>query len=163
MRVAPDGMTESDPGVDEPWYRRTARGALAGCAATALMSAVQWPLAFASGEDPPPVQIMKRVNAVLPGRTPRTTVVRRATVAHFAFGAGAGALYGLLAPRRFREGTGIAYAGLIWGTSYLGWLPALHLHPSVPRDDRGRQIGNAAGHLVYGIALAEGMRLTRPR
>ena len=71
------------------------------------------------------MQIMKRVSAVLPGRTPRTTVVWRATVAHFAFGVGAGALYGLLAPRRFREGTGIAYAGLIWATSYLGWLPAL--------------------------------------
>ncbi len=163
MRVTPDGTTDPDPGVGESWYTRMARGALAGCAATALMSAVQWPLALASGEDPPPVQIMKRVSAVLPGRTPRTTVVRRATVAHFAFGAGAGALYGLLAPRRFREGTGIAYAGLIWGTSYLGWLPALRLHPPVARDDRVRQIGNAAGHVVYGIALAEGMRLTRPR
>ena len=110
------------------------------------------------------MQIMKRVSAVLPGRTPRSDGCLSARpVAHFAFGAGAGALYGLLAPRRFREGTGIAYAGLIWVTSYLGWLPALRLHPPVARDDRVRQIGNAAGHVVYGISLAEGMRLTRPR
>lgn len=152
------------PWVGEPWYRRLVRGAIAGTVATAAMTVVQWPLSLTSGQDPPPVEITKRVSRVLPGgRRSRTAVARHATLAHFAFGGIAGALYGLIAPQRFREATGVAYAGLIWATTYLGWLPALDLHPPPERDDLGRQIGNAAGHVAYGIALGECMRVTQPR
>ena len=165
MSAAPDtadlGLdAEPEPDVD-PWYRRAARGALAGFAGTAAMSLVQWPVAFAASEDPPPVEIGERLHRILPGRQPpRRTILLRSTALHLAFGTAAGALYGIAAPRRHREVTGIGFAALIWAASYFGYLPTVGLHRTPHRDPPLRQAGNAAAHVVYGLSLAEGMRLT---
>ena len=115
---------------------RAARGAGAGIVATLAMSAVQWPNAIAGTRRPPPVEVTRRVSRWLPGRNRKgADLIVRATLAHLAFGAMAGAIYGALAPRRQQVVTGVGYAGVIWGTSYLGYLPALHLMPPPSEDD----------------------------
>jgi len=159
-RGAAEPAPENEPGAD-PWYRRAVRGALAGFVGTAVMSLVQWPVAFAASEDPPPVEIGERLHHMLPGRQPsRRAIVLRSTALHLAFGTTAGALYGIAAPRAHREGTGVGFAALIWSASYFGLLPTIGVHPPAHRDQPLRQAGNVAAHIVYGLSLAEGMRLT---
>jgi hypothetical protein len=146
----------------EPWYRRAGRGALAGVAATVAMSAVQFPGASAGGRRPPPVEITRRLH-LLAGRRPgRGTLYAEGIALHLGFGAAAGALYALVAPRRLRELSATAYAAMLYGTSYRGYLPALGLHPSGEHDDTTRHAANVAGHVVYALTLAEALRLTEP-
>jgi hypothetical protein len=150
------------PRAPEAWYRGLARGAGAGAAATVLMSAVQFPGARAARRFPPPVEITRRLHH-LTGRAPdRGQSYARGVALHLAFGAGCGALYALLAPRRFRELTATGYAAALYGASSRGSLPLLSLHAHTRRDDPRRQLTNLAAHLVYGITLAEILRLTDP-
>jgi hypothetical protein len=143
------------PGRDQSRMRRVARGAFAGALATIPMSAVQIPGALTSGVRPPPFEIVKRLGRVLPVRTPRgARLVVPATVAHIAFGAAAGALYGFVAPSRVRLGTGVGFAGALWAASYLDVLPRLRLMPPATRDDRRRQIANALAHVLWGVSVA---------
>ena len=147
----------------EPRYRRALRGALAGTVATGAMSVVQFAGAASAGKHPPPIEITRRLHRVLPTRAPRGgSLYLRGVALHLAFGAIAGALYGFVAPRRFRELTSTAYAGLIYVASYRGYLAAFGLHPHAERDDTRRRAANVAGHLVYGLSLAEVMRWTDP-
>jgi hypothetical protein len=147
----------------EPWYRRALRGAFAGSVATGAMSVVQFSGAASAGKHPPPIEITRRVHHVLPTRTPRgRSLYLRGIVLHLAFGAVSGAVYGVGAPRRFRELTGTAYAGFIYVASYRGYLAAFGLHPHDERDDARRQAANVAGHVIYGLGLAEVMRWTDP-
>jgi hypothetical protein len=146
----------------EPWYRRTARGALAGGVATAAMSAVQFPTAVASGRRPPPLEITHRFHLGFGRRPDPATVLVKGFVLHFAFGTACGALYATFAPRRFREITASAYAGLLYAGSYRGILPAMRLHPHSGKDDTRRQVANFVAHAVYGVTLAEMLRWTDP-
>jgi uncharacterized membrane protein YagU involved in acid resistance len=79
-----------------------------------------------------------------------------ATVLHVGFGTAAGAVFGIVAPKRLiaRVPVGMAYGAAIWGVSYMGWVPAFGLMPAADRDRRDRQMVMLAGHLVYGTALA---------
>jgi uncharacterized membrane protein YagU involved in acid resistance len=79
-----------------------------------------------------------------------------ATGLHFGFGSAAGALFGLIAPKRLiaRIPMGMGYGAAIWGVSYMGWVPAFGIMPHAARDRRDRQMVMLAGHLVYGTALA---------
>lgn len=149
--------------MDEAWYRRAARGAGAGALATVAMSTVQFPGARRDGRLPPPVEITRRLHARRGAPTPRPVLVSEAVVAHLAFGAACGALYALLAPARLREISATVFAGALYAVSYRGVLPSLGLHPHSDDDDRGRQVANLAGHIVYGLTLAEGLRITDPR
>jgi hypothetical protein len=78
-----------------------------------------------------------------------------ATAAHFAFGAGAGSLFG--AARRVVPLppvlVGLGYGAAIWFVSYRGWVPALGILPPPDRDRAGRPASMLAAHLVYGAAL----------
>ena len=149
-------------GAREPWYRRTGRGALAGVVATVAMSAAQFPGASAGGKYPPPVEITRRLNRLTGRRPSRGSLFAQGIALHLAFGAAAGALYALVAPRRLREISATAYAAMLYGASYRGYLPALGLHPSGEHDDTTRQASNVAGHVIYGLTLAEALRLTEP-
>jgi hypothetical protein len=76
-----------------------------------------------------------------------------ATIAHYAFGALAGVIYAILAPRRARPASGVAYASTIWAVSYHRILPRLGLMPRPSRDDSGRQVVLEVDHVLYGLAL----------
>lgn len=79
----------------------------------------------------------------------------KAMLAHFAFGTMAGLAYAFL-PRQLKASpllAGSSYGLAIWGTSYLGWIPALGLSPAANRAPKEENFMMLAGHLVYGAAL----------
>lgn len=138
---------------------RGLRGALGGVAATGVMSAVLG-LAEKTGvmEQEPPRVI---VETLLPVR-PRSTLTNTlAVVAHVGYGAGAGALFAAL-PGRWPHGVrlGVGYGLAVWALGYEGWLPAAGVLPPAHRDRPGRAVTMLAAHVVYGGALALGIRAT---
>ncbi|MEV4063506.1 DUF6789 family protein [Nonomuraea dietziae] len=135
------------------------RGALAGAKATTAMSGV-----MLAGDrlglmrDQPPKRI---VRALLPGhpRTPKQGEKPLAVLMHYAFGAGAGALLALVTRGRGASWpVGAAYGLAIWLASYEGWVPAVAAMPPVHRDQPGRPLVMAAGHVVFGSVLAGSLR-----
>lgn len=131
--------------------RRSVAGALSGLAATWPMTAV---LVSASRrgllDELPPLKI---VHHLLPGLGERPTRVL-AAVAHAAYGAGAGAALGMLAPPApLRRRTTIGYGLLVWFLSYQGWVPLAGVMPPVVRDRRGRALSIALAHVVWGAVL----------
>ena len=133
---------------------RMARGALAGTVATAAMSGLMLAGARAGlMREQPPKRV---VRALLPGHRHRPKPGERTlgTLAHFAFGAASGALFGLLAGgRRPRVPAGVAYALAIWVSGYQGWIPEFKIMPPISQDLPGRPAVMAAAHVVYGTAL----------
>jgi hypothetical protein len=80
----------------------------------------------------------------------------RALGAHFAFGAAAGALYGSVKTPlrdRYPVGSGIAYGLLVWGVSYLGWVPSAGLMTPASRQPARRNAMMIGAHVVWGAAL----------
>ncbi|MDH2430359.1 DUF6789 family protein [Sphaerisporangium sp. TRM90804] len=130
------------------------RGAAGGVVATACMSAL-----MIAGDraglmrDQPPKRIMR---AFLPGhkRRPKPGEGMLGAIAHFAFGAAAGALFAVVVDgRRARPQLGAVYGMAIWAASYQGWVPAMGILPPAHRDRPGRQAVMAAAHVVYGTTL----------
>jgi uncharacterized membrane protein YagU involved in acid resistance len=136
------------------------RGALAGAAATGVMSVA--------------MLAAQRLGAIgrLPPHEITTEVLRRAEAAdempprrrrwlgwlvHFGFGATAGAVFGLLRSRLHPPGPGplqgAAYAMVVWLLSYQGWVPALGFLPPATRDRPARQVTMVVAHLVFGVVL----------
>jgi hypothetical protein len=131
--------------------RRGVSGALSGLAATWPMTAV---LVSASRrgllDELPPLKI---VHHLLPGLDERSTRAL-AAVAHAAYGAGAGAVLGALAPAApLKHRATIGYGLLVWFLSYQGWVPLAGVMPPVVRDRRGRALSIALAHVVWGAAL----------
>jgi hypothetical protein len=125
------------------------------------MSVVQFAGAGVSSRLAPPIEVTKQLHKKIGVPPPRGSALEaRGMLLHLLFGAAAGALYGMFAPRRYRRATGGVYALGIYGASYAGYLPALSLHPHVADDHWARQVGNLLAHVVYGVALAEVMRVT---
>jgi hypothetical protein len=82
---------------------------------------------------------------------------------HFAYGAGAGAVYVGLVPAGILPGwlTGPAYGVAVWAASYFGWLPALGIHGRGDEQPPRRNALMLAAHVVWGSAL--GRMATPPR
>jgi uncharacterized membrane protein YagU involved in acid resistance len=79
-----------------------------------------------------------------------------ATIAnHFAYGAGCGAVYGLLTSQAKVPPvtSGVAYGLGVWAASYLGWLPAAGMHRSALSEPERRNALMIAAHVVYGAGL----------
>jgi hypothetical protein len=134
-------------------------GALAGAAATLPMSAVMAAADRAGmmGKHPPEVIVEKgmRRSGV---RADETTEDAVTLVAHFGFGAAAGAVFGLINRRAaHRRSTwiaeGIAFGLVVYAVSYKGWIPALNILPRPEHDRPGRQPSMIAAHVVFGAAL----------
>ncbi len=136
---------------------RFLRGASAGALATAPMSAVMMGAKqFGLVGEMPPEKITKSLlkrTRISPSEEHQDAL---ATALHFGFGSAAGALFGVIAPKRLiaRIPMGMGYGAAIWGVSYMGWIPAFGIMPHAARDRRDRQMMMLAGHLVYGTALA---------
>jgi uncharacterized membrane protein YagU involved in acid resistance len=78
-------------------------------------------------------------------------------VAHFAYGAGCGALLGAANPRIGRIG-GMAAGGAVWLTSYMGWIPAFSILKPATEHPLRRDAVMLGAHFVWGWAAAEAMR-----
>ncbi|MGH6739015.1 MAG: DUF6789 family protein [Bradyrhizobium sp.] len=132
------------------------RGAFAGTVATALMSALMLAARRLGITDTlPPEKVtskMLRRHGIRPDRGEQDAL---AAGLHFAFGAAAGGLFGVIARRvpAPRVPLGMAYGAVIWGISYMGWVPSMGLMPRADHDERGRQTVILAGHLVFGATL----------
>ncbi|HEX6819983.1 MAG TPA: DUF6789 family protein [Ktedonobacterales bacterium] len=76
-------------------------------------------------------------------------------VAHFAYGASAGALYGPLGLALPVPGvvSGVGWGLLVWAGSYLGLLPTLNLLSSATHHPRKRSALMIAAHVVWGASL----------
>jgi hypothetical protein len=141
--------------------QRAAAGSLAGLAATAPMTAVMkalHPELPPQHREPlPPRQIaMNAAEAVGVKDELSEPERRQLTMAgHYAYGAGVGAVYGLLAPNLPLPPalSGVGFALGVWAASYLGWLPAAGLYRSATEEPAERNALMLAAHVVYGGAL----------
>jgi hypothetical protein len=133
------------------------RGAVAGAAATVVMSAGMALHKALTGTTLGPRRVTEglaeRADAV-----PSEPVLDAATaVNHLAFGAGAGAVYGPLRrslPRAVPASlSGTVFGLAVWAASYAGWIPALRILPPPTQDRPDRAVGMHLHHWVYGAAL----------
>ena len=91
-------------------------------------------------------------------RLDRDTEDQVTAMSHVGFGAGAGALYGVLAPRDTdlprALALGLGYATALYAVSYAGWVPALGLLAPPDRDQPARQVVMLVAHWLYGVSIA---------
>lgn len=140
---------------------RLASGAVAGIAATAVMSlsmlaAKRWGIL---GE-PPPRRITRRLLAPVAPYGRRLDYA--ALAAHFAFGASMGTVFAGLPTSLRKVGGGILFGSAVWVVNYAGVLPKLGLMPPVRRDRPGRPTAMLFSHWVYGAALSLLHRYVQP-
>jgi uncharacterized membrane protein YagU involved in acid resistance len=78
-------------------------------------------------------------------------------IAHFAYGAGCGAMIALADPRIGRVGGALAGGG-VWLASYMGWIPAFGvLKPATGHPFRRNAVMLGA-HFAWGWSTSEAMR-----
>lgn len=144
--------------------REVLRGAAAGLAATVpmtmAMEALRAALPAERSRRMPPREIVDRTIEKAADATGEDANLDRGgrialtTVAHFAFGAAAGALYGAMVGRRRASGlTGIAYGLAVWALAYGVGLPSLGLHPAATDDTKDRNEVLMGSHVVWGATL----------
>jgi hypothetical protein len=118
---------------------------------------------LAGGGPLAPVVITSRALATV-RPTPPSPAARTGTTtgAHFAFGAGAGALYARLTAAVLRlpaarrvpgPARGALFGFAVWAVSYGAVMPRLGLFPLPAQDRDGRQPRLIAAHLVFGGTL----------
>lgn len=134
--------------------QRALFGALAGLSATMAMTAAMRHLFTRLDQrDRYPLPPREITEDLLPAT--RRTLPALTMLAHFGYGALAGAFYGLL-PRR--KMTGVLYGTAVWAASYLGWIPGLRILKPATHHPLERNLLMIAAHLVWGASLAAGMR-----
>jgi putative membrane protein len=105
----------------------------------------------------PPRRVTERAAASVDAHDDMNEPQKKAAtgVAHFAYGAGAGAVYGALSPLLPMSPvwSGVAYGLGVWAGSYLGLMPALGLHPPATREPAGRNALMIGAHIVWGATL----------
>jgi uncharacterized membrane protein YagU involved in acid resistance len=140
------------------------RGGLAGIIATVVMSLVIFGgRAIGLLHTPPPRQITgkvvrtARMDQDLPAEVSGPVFEATWLASHLGYGAACGALYALVrlllpAPA---VAAGLAYGLVVWGLSYLHFMPTLGLYPRPQEDRPSRMTVMIAAHAVYGVTLAE--------
>jgi uncharacterized membrane protein YagU involved in acid resistance len=150
-------------------YSRVVEGAAVGALATAPMTLAMLaakPLMPAhEREDLPPEQVTSGVlrQAGVEDQISGQSEEQLAMAAHFLFGAAAGGLYSLVAPRdrQARAACGALFGLGVWTASYFGYLPALGVRHSAEHDSAGRHLQLALSHIVWGATT--GWLLDDPR
>ncbi len=135
---------------------RAARGAGAGLIATIPMSAVMFAAQRLGPVDELDPEIITETGLEAARvEASESTQNLLSTLAHLGFGAGVGAVYGLLSPRLRRAPllTGPLYGLAVCGASYQGWIPAMGIAPPLSRRDPARRWMQILSHLVYGTVL----------
>jgi uncharacterized membrane protein YagU involved in acid resistance len=142
------------------------RGAAAGFVATVPMTVVMEALRAALPAEQhrrmPPREVVDRtIDKTIESTGEGTQVDRRdrvalTTLAHLAFGAAAGAIYGAaVGPRRSSVLKGVAYGLGVWAVAYGVGLPSLGLHPAAAHDTKDRNEVLVASHVVWGAVLGK--------
>jgi hypothetical protein len=142
--------------------RRFLAGLMGGALGSAAMSGflrVMFPLLPDRDRYPlPPRRIAMRLVTKSGFEVPRREADRRALTltAHYAYGTTLGGVYGLIAPRRPLTALagGVPFAMAVWAGGYLGWLPAVGLHPSATREPASRNALMIAAHFVWAGVIA---------
>jgi len=88
---------------------------------------------------------------------PATAAPDLTLAAHFAYGAGCGALLAAASPRLGRVSGALAGGG-IWVASYMGWIPAFGVLKPATGHPLRRDLTMIAAHFAWGWSTAEGMR-----
>jgi hypothetical protein len=131
-------------------------GAIAGFVATMAMTAAMRRLhRQLPGRERYPLPPREIVDSALdppPALSPDLTLA-----AHFAYGAGCGALIAAADPRIGRVGGALA-GGAVWLTSYMGWIPALDVLKPATGHPMRRNAVMLAAHFAWGWSTAEGIR-----
>jgi uncharacterized membrane protein YagU involved in acid resistance len=150
-----------------PLSRRLLGGALAGLVATLpmtlAMAALHSRLPPRERHPLPPRHITEKL-AEESGLAPKLSEPEMRTLtfaAHFAYGAAAGAAYGLLASLLRGPSVlgGVIFGLGVWAGSYAGWLPAANVLPSAGRESARRNPLMIAAHVVWGAATGALARL----
>ena len=124
-------------------------GAIAGvCATMAMTSGMRLLFGRLGRRERYPLPPREITEELVPA--PRRALPGLTVLAHFAYGALAGALYTLL-PRALRQGP--LYGVAIWALSYLGWIPAARVLVPATRHPARRNALMIAVHLVWGLVL----------
>lgn len=76
-------------------------------------------------------------------------------IGHYSYGAFTGSIYFPFIQKLNlpKIAGGITFGLLVWGVSYLGWLPASGLYPSAKRTPLKRNLLMIAAHIIWGAAL----------
>ena len=71
---------------------------------------------------------------------------------HYGYGVLGGAAYAVLTPSRARLplARGAGFGLLLWATSYLGWLPLLHILKPATQHPQRRNVMILAAHALWG-------------
>jgi hypothetical protein len=147
------------------------KGAVAGLAGTAFMTAYQEAYARSRGgsavaeslkeprtwaEAPPPAQLAKKVSeGVLGKRVTKRQAPLITSVGHWGYGATLGAGYGVAAARLGGNPAllGLAFGTAVWGAAYAALTP-LGIYDYPWRTERSEVALGLSSHLVYGVGAA---------
>ena len=146
----------SEEGDDLNLASRLIIGGIAGFVATLAMTSAMRRLhgRLPAKERYPltPREITDRALAPPPQIAPDLTLA-----AHFAYGAGCGALLAVANPRMGRFSGALAGGG-IWLASYMGWVPAFGLLKPATAHPLRRNLVMIGAHFAWGWSTTEGMR-----
>jgi hypothetical protein len=131
---------------------RVVYGAVAGFCATMAMTAAMRALHRRLAEDDRYPLPPREITASLVGEKDHSAL--RTILAHFGFGAAAGALYAAIP----RAPSGLIFGPLVWVASYLGWVPAGRILVPATHHPQTRNLLMIAVHVVWGACLEAGTR-----
>lgn len=130
-------------------------GGIAGFVATMAMTAAMRRLhAKLPAKERYPLTPREIVDSTL--EPPRAVAPDLTLAAHFAYGAGCGALIAAASPRVGRVGGAAAGAG-VWLASYMGWIPALGVLKPATGHPLRRNLVMLGAHFAWGWSTAEGI------
>jgi hypothetical protein len=142
----------SEPGVAS----RAALGAVAGYAATLAMTSLMERLYERLPQTERYPLTPREITETIAPAGDEDATATRTLLAHFAYGALTGALYGI-APRRTGLTSGALYGVGVWCVSYLGWIPSLGILKPASSHPVRRNALMLAAHLVWGAVTAWGL------
>lgn len=105
----------------------------------------------------PPARLTTEMTQMvgLPQRLSSRARVDLTMVSHFGYGVVCALLYSTVAQRARAQPwlKGSIFGGLVWATSYLGWIPAFGFKTSAYRLTGKRNLQMFLAHLVWGASL----------
>lgn len=133
-----------------PWFKRAARGIVAAMAMSGMRQAA---VGFGMIERTPPDAVLKEGVPALLREVPEHRRTAFIELAHWGYGATAGALFGLV-PERLRRSrlTGPVYGVLSWGLFEFAVAPALGLaHAQEARPQE--RLALLVDHVFFGFII----------